>query len=48
MDLKFQKTMLIAMAMNSAHKRIMKISPNLIIHLEMFTEVRTLYILKTL
>lgn len=39
MDLKFKKTMLLAMYMNSAHKRVLKVTPNLIINLEMFTKV---------
>lgn len=43
MDLKFKKIMVMAMAMNSAHKRVMKVSPNSIIHLEMFTDVSIFY-----
>ncbi|KAE9532665.1 hypothetical protein AGLY_009746 [Aphis glycines] len=39
MDLKFKKTLLLAMTMNSAHKRVMKISPNSIVNLEMFSRV---------
>lgn len=39
MDLKFKKTVLIAMVMNSAHRRVMKVSPNSIVNLEMFTGV---------
>ncbi|KAL4119059.1 hypothetical protein QTP88_011928 [Uroleucon formosanum] len=37
MDLKFKKTLLIAMTMNSAHRRVIKMSPNSIVNLEMFT-----------
>ncbi|XP_022167641.1 odorant receptor 22c-like [Myzus persicae] len=39
MDLKFKNTLLMAMIMNSAHKRVMKVSPNSIVNLEMFTGV---------
>ncbi|XP_029342650.1 odorant receptor 46a-like [Acyrthosiphon pisum] len=39
MDLKFKKTLLLAMTLNSAHKRVMKVSPNSIVNLEMFTGV---------
>ncbi|XP_026804934.1 odorant receptor 22c-like [Rhopalosiphum maidis] len=39
MDLKFKKTLLLAMTMNSAHKRVMKVSPNSIVNLEMFSRV---------
>lgn len=39
MDLKFKKTLLMAMIMNSSHKRVMKVSPNSIVNLEMFTGV---------
>ncbi|XP_060863396.1 uncharacterized protein LOC132939967 [Metopolophium dirhodum] len=39
MDLKFKKTLLMAMTMNSAHRRVMKVSPNSIVNLEMFTGV---------
>jgi len=39
MDLKFKKTMLLAMKMNSSHKRAMKVSPNSAVGLEMFARV---------
>lgn len=39
MDLRFKKTMLLAMIMNSCHKRIMKMTPTSIINLEMFGRV---------
>ncbi|XP_025196562.1 odorant receptor 22c-like [Melanaphis sacchari] len=39
MDLKYKKTLLLAMTMNSAHKRVMKVSPNSIVNLEMFSRV---------
>ncbi|KAF0748951.1 odorant receptor 46a-like, partial [Aphis craccivora] len=39
MDLKFKKTLLLAMTMNSAHKRVMKVSPNSIVNLEIFSRV---------
>ncbi|XP_015367764.1 PREDICTED: odorant receptor 22c-like [Diuraphis noxia] len=38
-DLKFKKTVLLAMSMNSAHKKVMKLSPNSIVNLEMFSRV---------
>nr|UMT69221.1 odorant receptor 22 [Myzus persicae] len=38
-DLKFKKTVLLAMSMNSAHKQVMKLSPNSIVNLEMFARV---------
>ncbi|XP_026823092.1 uncharacterized protein LOC113561082 [Rhopalosiphum maidis] len=38
-DLQFKKTLLLAMAINSAHKLKMKVSPNSIVNLEMFTRV---------
>ncbi|XP_025409427.1 uncharacterized protein LOC112682880 [Sipha flava] len=39
MDLKFKKTLLLAMNMNSSHNRMMKVSPTSIINLEMFSRV---------
>lgn len=42
MDLKFKKTMLLAMKMNSSHKRVMKVSPNSAVGLEMFARVSSL------
>ncbi|XP_026811156.1 uncharacterized protein LOC113552479 [Rhopalosiphum maidis] len=39
LDLKFKKTLLLAMTMNSAHRRVMKVSPTSIINLEMFANV---------
>lgn len=39
MDLKFKKTMLLAMSINSAHTRVMKVAPSYIINLEMFSRV---------
>uniref|UniRef100_A0A2S2P3J9 Uncharacterized protein n=2 Tax=Schizaphis graminum TaxID=13262 RepID=A0A2S2P3J9_SCHGA len=39
MDLKFKKSLLLAMKMNSSHKRVMKISPNSAVGLEMFARV---------
>ncbi|XP_022167615.1 uncharacterized protein LOC111031819 [Myzus persicae] len=39
MDLTFKKTMLLAMKMNSSHKRAMKVSPNSAVGLEMFARV---------
>ncbi|XP_050054942.1 odorant receptor 46a-like [Aphis gossypii] len=38
-DLQFKKTLLLAMTINSAHKLKMKVSPNSIVNLEMFTRV---------
>lgn len=40
MDLRFKKTLLLAMNMNSAHKRAMKVTPESIVNMEMFTQVR--------
>lgn len=49
MELKFKKTLLLAMRMNSAHKRIIKMSPNSIVNMEMFTKVCNLmYFSRTL
>ncbi|KAE9545231.1 hypothetical protein AGLY_000774 [Aphis glycines] len=39
MDLKFKKTLLLAMNMNSAHRRVMKVIPRSIINLELFAKV---------
>ncbi|CAI6344477.1 unnamed protein product [Macrosiphum euphorbiae] len=39
MDLKFKKTLFLAMSMNSAHMKVMKLSPKYIINLEMFAAV---------
>ncbi|XP_015367779.1 PREDICTED: odorant receptor 46a, isoform B-like [Diuraphis noxia] len=39
MDLKFKKTLLMAMILNSSHKRVMKVSPNSFVNLEMFTRL---------
>ncbi|XP_003243258.1 uncharacterized protein LOC100569602 [Acyrthosiphon pisum] len=39
MDLKFKKTLLFAMNVNSAHRRVMKVTPTSIINLEMFANV---------
>jgi len=47
MDLKFKKTLLLAMTMNSAHKRVMKVSPNSIVNLEMFSRVIKLNVFQT-
>ncbi|CAI6349028.1 unnamed protein product [Macrosiphum euphorbiae] len=38
-DLKFKKTVLLAMSMNSANKQVMKLSPNSIVNLAMFSRV---------
>ena len=39
MDLKFKKTLLLAMNTNSAHRRVLKITPKSILNLEMFSNV---------
>ncbi|CAH1711324.1 unnamed protein product [Aphis gossypii] len=39
MDLKFKKTLLLAMNMNSAHRRVMKVIPRSIINLELFAKM---------
>lgn len=39
MDIKFKKTMCLAMSINSAHSRVMKVAPSSIINLEMFSRV---------
>jgi len=39
MDLKYKKTLLFAMNMNSAHRRVMKVTPKSIVNLEMFSNV---------
>lgn len=46
MDLKFQKTMLLAMRMNSAHRQDMRITPKLKVDLELFGKVNVFKILK--
>ncbi|KAL4119061.1 hypothetical protein QTP88_011930 [Uroleucon formosanum] len=40
-DLKFKKTVLLAMSMNSAHKQVMKLSQNFIVNLAMFSRSYT-------
>lgn len=40
MSLKFKKTLLMAMKLNSAHQRLMRITPLSIVNLEMFSKVR--------
>ncbi|VVC25230.1 Olfactory receptor, insect [Cinara cedri] len=42
MDKQFKKTLLVAMNLNSAHKRQMKTSPESVINLEMFSKVMNL------
>jgi len=39
MDLKCQKAVLLAMRMNSAQNRVIKVSPNSVVNLEMFARV---------
>ncbi|XP_060861890.1 uncharacterized protein LOC132938922 [Metopolophium dirhodum] len=39
MDLKFKKTLFLAMSMNSAHMKVMRLSPKSIINLEIFAAV---------
>ncbi|XP_025421655.1 odorant receptor 46a [Sipha flava] len=38
-DLKFKKTLLLVMNMNSAHNRLMKIKPESVVNLELFAKV---------
>lgn len=45
MDLKFKKTLLLAMKMNSSHKRVMKVSPKSSVGLEMFARVSIVILL---
>lgn len=42
MDLKYKKTVLITMIVNSSHKRVIKITPNIVINLGILTGVSTL------
>lgn len=39
MGLKFQKTLLLAMNMNSSHMKNMKVAPSYFVNLEMFSKV---------
>lgn len=43
MDLKFKKTLLLIMSMNSAHRRMMKVSPKSVVNMEMFARVTYIF-----